>query len=55
MASETNSEMWARPLYSFLSVEEQSVALLFAVAMCLFQKLDVSDLIHQYCIVGIVQ
>ena len=55
LASEANGEMWTRPLYSFLKAEEQSLALLFAVAMCLFQKVDVSDLIRQYCDLSVAQ
>lgn len=48
-AAKNDCRMVLVPMYAFLSIEEQQLALLFMVAMCVYSGANVSDLLYKYC------
>lgn len=48
-AQKLDHEKGLRPMYAFLSVREESLAILFAMAMCAYNGAAIGDLIRMYC------
>lgn len=48
-ATKADCRMVSFPMYAFLSIEEQQLALLVIAAMCVYSGANINDLLYKYC------